>query len=203
MADKYFGVAVTNTSNVAKGCITDEITITESGITLQFNIANLSEGSYIVYPFLAAAPINPQSPGNSHTGTFYTIPKFSPITVSVYNAYAISGYKGVKNSLDDSITGSVVLTNKTNSAIDFGTIVFRLRYQGKTFNETMLPEEQNQTVSGEATIVPANSSKTISTRSFSDIPVELWNNCQLYMGITFYGNLKVYSTIPEDPQMEG
>lgn len=203
VSDRYFGVAVTNTSNVAKGCITSTGTITATGINLQFNISTLSEGNYIVYPFLAAAAINPQSAGNSHTGTFYTIPKFNPITVSVYNAYAISDYKGVKNSLDGSITGSVIIINKTGSAIDFGTIVFRLRYQGKTFNETMLPEEQNQTVSGATTIVPANSSKTISTRTFTDIPFELLNNCQLYMRITFYGNNKIYSTIPEYPPYQG
>ena len=203
VSDKYFGVAVTNTSNVAKGCITDARTITESGITLQFNIAGLSEGSYIVYPFLAAAPINPQSPGNSHTGTFYTIPKFNPITVSVYNAYAISDYKSVISPINDSITGSVIITNKTGSAIDFGSIIFKLRYQGKTYYEAMLADEKTQTISGAATIVPANSSKTISTRVFSDIPYELLNNCQLYMGITFYGNLKVYSTIPEYPPYQG
>ena len=196
VADKYFGVAVTNLSNVAKGCITSAGTITASGINLQFNIAGLSEGSYIVYPFLAAAPINPQSPGNSHTGSYYTIPQCSPISLSVYNAYLVSDFKAIIS--DGNITASFVIANKTDSDLDFSPFTLKLRYRGKEYNEVMLADEQTLTISGSAWIVPAHSSKTISSKSFTAISDNLLVNCQMYMSFSIYGRQRIYSTIPTD-----
>ena len=196
VSDKYFGVAVTNTSNVAKGCITSTGTITATGINIQFNISTLSEGNYIVYPFLAAESISPQSAGNSHTGSYYTIPKCNPIAISIYNAYLVSDFIAIIS--DGNITASFVISNKTDSDLDFSPFTLKLRYRGKEYNESMLADEQTQTISGSAWIVPAHTSKTISSKAFTAISDNLIANCQLYMSFSLFGKQRIYSTIPTD-----
>lgn len=183
LADAYPAIYIKQASGSQSRQYKGSSKISESGtFDVSFDASLLTvTGDWYVYPFL------------SMDGLYYTIPNLSMKTINVVSTFFSISVKAQRDSSGIMAINYTITVKNNSSAVTWTNNTWKLRYNGKSFTDTMVSGETQGTLTSPQTI--AGNTTTTITGTITNISSALWAESTMVFWASFNSGNHVQSAV--------
>lgn len=182
LADAYPAIYIKQASGSQYRQYTGTSKISASGtFDVSFDASLLSvTGNWYVYPYLAVGSV------------CYTVPNLTMKTLNVVSSYYVIAVTAKKASSGMAIDYTIKVTNRS-SAVTWTNNTWKLRFNGKSFTDTIVSGETQGTLTSPLTI--AGNTTTTITGTITNITSVMWAEAAMVFWVGYNSGNHVQSAV--------
>ena len=182
LADAYPAIYIKQASGSESRQYTGSSKISESGtFDVSFDASKLTvTGDWYVYPYLAVGSV------------CYTVPNLTMKTINVVSSYYVIAVTAKKASSGMAIDYTIKVTNRS-SAVTWTNNTWKLRFNGKSFTDTMVSGETQGNLTSPQTI--AGNTTTTITGTITNITSVMWAETAMVFWVGYNSGNHVQSAV--------